>query len=708
MEKRGIFFLFCMLILLILAPNALSIYEELLFSDTVEDGDAVNISGKEFEFRIDYQSSKVFIEIDVSGLIVESGHCQIKDNLHICVQNVSFSYRNYDPWYDVYKAEVEIYQIKSSLDVTHTISKENLLIDEEATGVLSFDNTADISAKDVTATMPIPSNLIITEIEGCKQTEGIILFKNDVTPRQIKTCTYKVKGVSGGDYELGANVTYFNGVETESIIPGAITGKVYNYSLKIKYNAKSSMFNIYEKFNLTIAAENTNDEHDLTVTALSVKIPERLLLVKEPKEMTGTNKLLSWSGPLKAKESRNFTMELQSSTTGDFSIIADASYKISKFLLETEESFDVKVDCQCPYIEHDFSQNIVVAGQRAVLIADLVNPGPNGFKNVRLSYVTDVPGIEPKSTTYSSIRAGERIRVFDSSVIAPGLGEAYYFNVTSVYESSANEVFIKKKSIQIGVNIAEVETEEEDQQQNEEQIEEKKEENVSLTSEKIEEIKEEKEEEKKEGKSEGMPAVTIQDEKKTPFVAFFAIAFILGLVLFLVFLISLKKKKGLVKIGGPESMGKKRERLEQEIKEFLSSTAAKKETKVRPEMVNDILKTSADDLYELVKSREKISVEEAAKLLRMPINTVHALVDFLVEEKMFGIEYKFTTAYIYISQEHPKSGESFQGSFAKNMAAKEETEYENLAKQTREIGETFEKEEEPKKKGFLGRVFRKK
>lgn len=88
-------------------------------------------------------------------------------------------------------------------------------------------------------------------------------------------------------------------------------------------------------------------------------------------------------------------------------------------------------------------------------------------------------------------------------------------------------------------------------------------------------------------------------------------------------------------------------------------------------MVNDVLKTSADDLYELVKSRKKISVEEAAKLLRMPISTVHALVDFLVEEKIFGIEYKFTTPYIYMSQEHPKREEYPQG-FTKNMITKEE------------------------------------
>ena len=68
-------------------------------------------------------------------------------------------------------------------------------------------------------------------------------------------------------------------------------------------------------------------------------------------------------------------------------------------------------------------------------------------------------------------------------------------------------------------------------------------------------------------------------------------------------------------------------------------------------MADNVLKTSADDLYELVRSRKKISVEDAAKILRIPDNVVQALVDFLVEEKIFGIEYKFTTPYIYISRE---------------------------------------------------------
>lgn len=63
-----------------------------------------------------------------------------------------------------------------------------------------------------------------------------------------------------------------------------------------------------------------------------------------------------------------------------------------------------------------------------------------------------------------------------------------------------------------------------------------------------------------------------------------------------------------------------------------------------------ILTTSADKLVEFVKSREKVTIEETAKTLNISEKTVQALVDFLVEEKILGIEYKFTTPYIYLSK----------------------------------------------------------
>ena len=88
-------------------------------------------------------------------------------------------------------------------------------------------------------------------------------------------------------------------------------------------------------------------------------------------------------------------------------------------------------------------------------------------------------------------------------------------------------------------------------------------------------------------------------------------------------------------------------------------------------MDNKVLKTSADDLYELVKSRKKISVEDAAKILKVPNKIVQALVDFLVEERIFGIEYKFTTPYVYISQEKEKKIE-LESKHEKRLITKEE------------------------------------
>ena len=88
-------------------------------------------------------------------------------------------------------------------------------------------------------------------------------------------------------------------------------------------------------------------------------------------------------------------------------------------------------------------------------------------------------------------------------------------------------------------------------------------------------------------------------------------------------------------------------------------------------MQTNVLKTVADDLYELVKSRKKISVEDAAKILKVPNKIVQALVDFLVEERIFGIEYKFTTPYIYISRERRKDVE-FQITPPKKIITKED------------------------------------
>ena len=88
-------------------------------------------------------------------------------------------------------------------------------------------------------------------------------------------------------------------------------------------------------------------------------------------------------------------------------------------------------------------------------------------------------------------------------------------------------------------------------------------------------------------------------------------------------------------------------------------------------MPDDVLKTVADELLDLVKKSKVISIDEAAKKLKLPIASVQSLVDFLVEERIFGIEYKFTTPYIYLYREGVKGASGKEASFVKGLITKE-------------------------------------
>jgi len=64
-----------------------------------------------------------------------------------------------------------------------------------------------------------------------------------------------------------------------------------------------------------------------------------------------------------------------------------------------------------------------------------------------------------------------------------------------------------------------------------------------------------------------------------------------------------------------------------------------------------MLRTDVDEFLDLIKKKGRVSLSEAAKELKIPVNTVQSWADFLVEEKIVGIEYKFTTPFVYMNVE---------------------------------------------------------
>ena len=68
-------------------------------------------------------------------------------------------------------------------------------------------------------------------------------------------------------------------------------------------------------------------------------------------------------------------------------------------------------------------------------------------------------------------------------------------------------------------------------------------------------------------------------------------------------------------------------------------------------MGEDTVTTGVDDLLAYLRGKDRVALQDAATVLNVNIDTVQAWVDFLVEEKILGIEYKFTKPFIYLNRE---------------------------------------------------------
>ena len=82
--------------------NATLSGEESLWTGVVRDGKTVSVDNFEFEFRVASEGG-VVIDYDGKRLIVMENSCKYKDNLHFCVGDIGFDYRNATSWKDIYE-----------------------------------------------------------------------------------------------------------------------------------------------------------------------------------------------------------------------------------------------------------------------------------------------------------------------------------------------------------------------------------------------------------------------------------------------------------------------------------------------------------------------------------------------------------------------------------------------------------------------------
>lgn len=67
-------------------------------------------------------------------------------------------------------------------------------------------------------------------------------------------------------------------------------------------------------------------------------------------------------------------------------------------------------------------------------------------------------------------------------------------------------------------------------------------------------------------------------------------------------------------------------------------------------MAEGTIETDVDRLISIVKKKGEMSLNDLAKEMKVPVETVQAWVDFLVEEKILGVEYKFTVPHVFFNR----------------------------------------------------------
>lgn len=63
------------------------------------------------------------------------------------------------------------------------------------------------------------------------------------------------------------------------------------------------------------------------------------------------------------------------------------------------------------------------------------------------------------------------------------------------------------------------------------------------------------------------------------------------------------------------------------------------------------VETGVDELIRYLRTKGKVSLKEASTHLNIPEQTLQLWLDFLVEERIIGMEYKFTKPYIFLNED---------------------------------------------------------
>jgi len=420
--------------------------DTLIASKSFYAGDSFVNNNIAFQINFAVGLDKIVIVSEGSIVNVANNTCTTLNATKFCLKDITFDATKRD-----YKASIDIYSVNAELKMTRSISKADLLINEEASIGVTIVNDGGCSATDILFSDEIPSEFEIIFLNGTQNKSNTIYWTGFINNASSISFSYKIRANEETEKSLKANLSYFDCANRRSTFSTPITVKI-SPALEVKDILGKSQLEIGETNNITINLTN-HDSHIITIDSIDV-MPDNSVLVVSSNLLNGTEKYYNRNLALNPNSTRSFQMFFKNKFAGSSDIAIDVKYTdyynrsrgIHKreSIKSTFKPINIKTSFTAgELIESDCTKKIQVAVENPSRFIAL--------KNIRVDVETN---ITPMNDTFiETLPASSQQVASETKYKAPLVNatQTYPFNIKVLYDTEFGERYEKTLGTSFGI-----------------------------------------------------------------------------------------------------------------------------------------------------------------------------------------------------------------------------------------------------------------
>lgn len=361
-----------LLLALIIFLIPIAFAESKIYSGSVITDSDLKITEGTFRFTFDSAGNQTFVQTPTINMIIKSGECKSNGVFKVCMGSADYYDRNITTYVTYYKIAADIYKETGSLSTNISASSSPLLQKESTSVKISINNPTDLDVTKINYMQDFYPFTVLN-VTGCSLEGTAMKWSGSLQPRYTQACTATFYAPeSPGTYNFVGNLSYYNGFNSETISPSALSITVSPKQLQVKESSDSNS-EMGQPFYVNLSLSNINPGENLDVS-MSIPISYNFNVVKKTAEIAYANGELTYGSRLQPGNIVNLSIYLRPTASGIFSINKKFTYTIKNMRDTIENATYIGVLNPAPIIDLVSEYSELSPGQRFIVSAKLSNP----------------------------------------------------------------------------------------------------------------------------------------------------------------------------------------------------------------------------------------------------------------------------------------------------------------------------------------------